>query len=149
MIVVSDASPIIALFEIGRLELLKEVFGEVIVTDVVAVETQMALPDWIAVRTDYNYEAYQQLCNKLDRGEASAIALTKSIKGATLLIDERKGRAVAARIGISYVGLLGVIVMAKKQQVVELGMPILNALIANGFRVSDSIIELIKARLGE
>jgi len=58
MLVIADASPLIALTDIGRLSLLKYLFGEVVITDVVRQEVLSELPDWIIVEHSYDYDAY-------------------------------------------------------------------------------------------
>ncbi len=53
------------------------------------------------------------LQEKLDRGEAEAIALALEIAAGLLLMDERRGRNEAKRFGIRFVGTLGVLIEAK------------------------------------
>ena len=95
MIIVSDASPIIALFEIDQLDLLKKLYSEIYITDVVAKEVEISIPDWIRITSEYDKVKYQNLRNKLDPGEASAIAYCQDNHGCVLIIDERKGRKIA------------------------------------------------------
>jgi predicted nucleic acid-binding protein len=54
----------------------------------------------------------------VDSGEAEAIALATELKADHLLIDERKGRRLAAQLGLSVVGLLGVVLMAKRRSLI-------------------------------
>lgn len=51
---------------------------------------------------------------ELDPGEAEAIALAVELKAHLLLLDERRGRVVASRLGLHFVGLLGVLSEAKQ-----------------------------------
>ena len=52
IVVVADASPLIALERIGRLELLKALFEEVLIPPAVAAEVapRLLLPPWIRER---------------------------------------------------------------------------------------------------
>jgi predicted nucleic acid-binding protein len=59
-----------------------------------------------------------QLAKLLDRGEAEAIVLAQS-RDARLLIDERKGRAVARRRGVGVIGTGGVLLLAKREHVID------------------------------
>lgn len=51
----------------------------------------------------------------LDRGQAEAIALAVAVDADVLLMDERRGRAVAMRLGQRAIGALGVLVEAKRR----------------------------------
>jgi predicted nucleic acid-binding protein len=51
------------------------------------------------------------LRNELDGGEAEAIALAVELEADQILIDERRGRIVAARINLKYVGILGILAL--------------------------------------
>jgi predicted nucleic acid-binding protein len=149
MIIISDASPIIALYEIDHLFLLKAVYDRIAITSIVAREVEIALPDWVEINDKYDDALYQSIRLQLDDGEASAIALAKAKKQAILVIDERRGRMVAKDMQIEIIGLLGVIVKAKKMGVVTTGLPVLQALVDNGFRLSPKLIAVTRKYLEE
>lgn len=71
----------------------------------------------------------ERLKDELDAGEAEAIALALELKADRLLIDERLGRQVAQRLGVSVTGLLGVLVAAKQVNLIAELKPILDNLI--------------------
>lgn len=115
MIVVSDTSPITTLLQIGRTDLLRELYGEVLIPQAVRDELAAAhpsLPDFFQCVPVANHQAVDSLLAELDAGEAEAIVLAKE-RRAMLLIDEVDGRDVAAREGVRFIGLLGVLVQAK------------------------------------
>lgn len=149
MIIISDASPIIALHNIGQLALLKEVYREISITDIVRREVEISLPEWIKVVNEYNMALYESLTLHLDEGEASAIALAKLTPNSTLIIDERRGRKVAKELGIEIIGIMGVIVKAKKMGKIESGMDLVNELTTKGFRLSDSLLTIVRKKLSE
>ena len=136
-IIISDASPIIALENIGRLNLLRILYEEIIVTDMVADEVQIELPGWIRSDNSYDKNLYVSLCTQLDEGEASAIALAVQKKDCLLIIDEKKGRRLAKELGIEVTGLIGVVLKAKGEGVIDSGKLVLSELEENGFRISD------------
>jgi predicted nucleic acid-binding protein len=60
----------------------------------------------------------------LDKGERSVITLGLSLKAALILIDERKGAAIALSKGFEVVGTLGVLDLAAVRGVVDLADPL-------------------------
>jgi uncharacterized protein len=67
-----------------------------------------------------------------------------------LLIDERRGRAAADRLGIKITGLLGILVEAKQKNLITAVKPLMNALIATSeFRVSSALYNQILSMVNE
>ena len=116
MIVVSDTSPITALLKIGQVDLLQRLYGEVLIPEAVRDELSVRhpkLPDFIQCVHVSNRDEVQRLRMELDPGEAEAIVLVKERHADILLIDETDGRLVAAREGVHFIGLVGVLTQAK------------------------------------
>jgi uncharacterized protein len=131
MIVVSDTSPLTALLTVGQAEILPRLFGEVIIPK--AVETELrrshpTLPDWLRVRLLCDAAKAGRYAQSVDRGEAEAIALAEELHADHLLIDERKGRRLAQQQGVPVVGLLGVVLMAKRAGLIPTARILLNRL---------------------
>jgi predicted nucleic acid-binding protein len=148
MIVVSDTSPLGSLALIDHLWLLKNIYGTVIIPKVVANELNAAQDtriqnilnlEWIQIQSlgDPTIAENLRQSKNLDLGEAYAIALAVQLKADELLIDERIGRREAQHYGLSVIGLLGVLVIAKQRNLIFKVQPVMNALINQaGFRVS-------------
>jgi hypothetical protein len=118
MIVVSDTSPLTALLTIGEVDLLFRLFGEVIVPEEVRNELERShssLPARIRVEAVKLPAEVARLSQIVDRGEAEAIELAKELHADRLLIDERKGRQLAQQEGIPVIGLVGIVLLAKRQ----------------------------------
>ena len=147
MIVLSDASSIIALHKIGRLTLLRLVYTNVAITDQVEREVGIELPNWITVVETYSSERYRHFLKALDPGEASSIAYCLENEVEWLIIDERKGRKVAREHRIQIVGLLGVIATAAKSGLIDDGVGLLDELRSTDFRISERIYQVIRARI--
>ena len=116
MIVVSDTSPITTLIQIGKVDLLHKLYGEVLIPEAVRDELFMShqsLPKFFLYLPVTDRKAVTRLLAELDPGEAEAIVLAKERHADVLLIDEIEGRNVAAREGLHFVGLLGVLGQAK------------------------------------
>ena len=157
MIVISDTSVITNLAAIQQLQLLKQLYNQVIIPEAVYRElTDIDPPapgtlevqslSWLEVRQVNDFSAVEQLQNnaRLDPGESEAIALTLDLGADLLLIDERRGRAEANRLGVRITGLLGILVEAKQQNLIVVVKPLLDALIETSeFRVSTALYNRI------
>ena len=124
MIVVADASPLIALGRVGRLDLLKSLFDRILVPDAVWQEVVVAGgaragvevvagAGWIERSSVADRTLVGLLRHDLGAGEAEAIVLARELKADFLLMDERLGRAAARSLGLKVVGLVGVLVEAR------------------------------------
>jgi uncharacterized protein len=121
MIVVSDTSPLTALLTVGEADLLLKLFDEVIVPEAVRNELlrgHPTIPVWLRVQAVKNHAEVARFAQTLDNGEAEAIELAKELRADRLLMDERKGRRVASQEGIQVIGLLGVVILAKRRQLI-------------------------------
>ena len=76
--------------------------------------------DWIQTRSVTDLALLQTLQSNLDAGEAEAITLALELSADRLLIDERRGRAIALQSGLKVTGLLGIVIAAKQQGLVPL-----------------------------
>src|SRR5204862_2113486 len=106
-----------ALLTVGQAEILSRLFGEVVIPKAVETELLRAhpiLPDWLRVRLLTDGAKAGLYAQSVDRGEAEAIALAEELHADHLLMDERKGRRLAQQQGVPVVGLLGVVLMAKR-----------------------------------
>jgi len=153
MIVVSDTSPITSLLQVGQCELLARLYGEVLIPPAVHGELLPAhpvLPDFLRVEPARNRADVQRLQSELDLGEAEAIVLAKEMTADLLLVDESDGRRVALREGVSIIGLLGVLVQAKRSELIT-SVRELTARLEDiaGFRVADAVKDVIFRNAGE
>jgi predicted nucleic acid-binding protein len=153
MIVVSDTSPITALMSVGQAELLRELFDKVVIPPAVLREltrTHPALPQWLQTRTLVSANHADRLSAELDAGEAEAIALAAEIKADRLLIDERRGRRIAEREGVHVIGLLGVVLLAKRRGLVPNARALLDDLTRDaGVYLNEDLIERALRAVGE
>lgn len=149
--VVSDASALINLARIGELDLLRRLYGELLIPEAVWREVvvegagqpgaeEVGAASWIETRDVANENLVRALRQDLDAGEAEAIALALEVGADLLLMDERLGRETARHLDVRYVGLIGVLVAAKRSGVIDAIKSRLNRLREGaGFRVSAAL----------
>jgi predicted nucleic acid-binding protein len=161
MNVVSNASPLIALIRIGQLDLLRQLYSEIIIPEAVWHEVVVEGADqpraevvssasWMVRRTVTNRPLVHGLQQALDAGEAEAIALAVEIDDALLLMDERLGRDTARHFGIRYTGVVGVLIEAKHKGFIQTTQPHLDALRdLAGFHISEALSRRVLQDEGE
>jgi uncharacterized protein len=164
VIVVSDTSPITNLAAIGQLDLLRQIYGTIVIP--LAVYREMAAAGktvpgaievqtlaWIQTQTVTDVQRAVDLQvnhDQIDVGEAEAIALALELKADLLLMDERRGRALANTYALNVVGLLGVLLQAKQSGIIIVVKPLLDQLIDQAdFRVSRELYDIVLQRAGE
>ncbi len=159
-VVVSDTSPIRALSHLGRVDLLRELFGTVLVPPAVDEElrnppTGLPLVDvrqmgFISIRAPRDGERVAELMRTLDPGESEALALALELGISVILIDEAAGRVAAVRLGLSPVGVLGTLVRAKQRGLIDSVGPLIEQVQGEiGFFVSQALRAEILRRAGE
>ena len=151
MIIVSDTSPIANLIQIGELEILNLMFGKVIIPPSVHREiealrqfnvdlTEFETADWIEKVAPLNVLLLQNIKLELDEGESEAIVVASELGAHYLLIDERLGTAKARQFGLETVGLIGVLIKAKREGIIREVKPILDSLIKDaGFWIGQKL----------
>ncbi len=126
--VVSDTSPLHYLVLCGAVDLLPALFGEVLIPPKVAQElrhcrTPAAVRDWLATAPNWlkvQAPSRVDLALPVDAGEGEAICLALEVGARALLIDDRKGRTTAGRLGLAVIGTLGILDAASKRGLVDL-----------------------------
>ncbi|MEM9818251.1 MAG: DUF3368 domain-containing protein, partial [Cyanobacteria bacterium P01_D01_bin.6] len=119
-------SPIFYLSSIGKLDLLRQLYDEIVIpvavfdeiTDVSNTDVSArAIPTlkWIRVEPIIDQVLASRFRAELDSGEAEVIALAVQLSADRLLIDERRGRTAAMQAGLQVVGVLGILVAAKRK----------------------------------
>ncbi|MEA5449823.1 DUF3368 domain-containing protein [Leptolyngbya sp. CCNP1308] len=157
MTIVCNTSPISNLAVIGQLDLLRQVYGAIVIPHAVAHEvaklgsscSQAAmLPTlpWVEIKELTFRDAVDDLLRqqKLDLGEAEAIILAISLNANLLIIDEQLGRNVAKQKGLEITGLLGALLEAKSKGIILQVKPIVDDLVGRAkFRVSTDLYRKI------
>lgn len=163
MPVVSNTSPLLNLAIIHQLHLLRQQFAEVLIPTTVQAELkldtdfpgaatirQALVSNWLREVELSASPVAQTLALELDQGEAEAIALALELKIPQVLMDERDGRAKAKALGLQPVGVLGVLLRAKREgQITSLAAALTALRSEAGFFVADELEAEVLREAGE
>ena len=159
MIVVSDTSPLRYLAALGGIEWLPLLFEEVVCPPEVIAEClherapselrswARSLPPWLRVVPASAGARPLDTDTLLDGGETAALLLARELKADLLLMDERKGRAVAGRLGIAVTGTLGVLVEAALRGLIDFDEVIGVLRTKTNFLADDAVIATARRRV--
>jgi predicted nucleic acid-binding protein len=157
MTVISDTSVLCYLAQLGQLDLLRHLFGTVVLpAELLAecrhpnapAELQNALSDVLPA-----FIKVQQVTQNLpetaalDSGEAAPISLAWQHRpDALALIDERTGRAIARALGLRVRGLLALLADGHRQQFLDFDA--CNAMLQqHGFRAASPLLQSFRREL--
>lgn len=138
-IVISDTSCLILLSKIEMISLVRELYGKILVTDIVASEYGEPLPEFIEIRKLKDNVQFKILEQSIDAVEASSIALGLEIPNSLIILDDKKARKIAFQLNIPYTGVIGILVQAKKLGKIKKVKPFLELLKSSGMWVSSEI----------
>ena len=154
MRVVVNATPLIALSLVNRLDLMHRLFEEVMVPPAVYKEItakdagQAGVPAlrsaaWIKVVSLETSPTIEPLLLGLDIGELQVLLLSRELEPDWVLMDERLGRRVAKAMGLPVKGTVGVLLAAFHAGFLTRAeaMEILHQLVAEGIRISTTVID--------
>ena len=142
-VVIADSSALMALENIGEIDVLPKLFSEIIITPEVAREYGRKTPDWIIIRTPTDASLLRTEINGLDAGEASSIAFALDSKNPLLIIDERKGRRVAEQLKIEIIGTVGLLIRARTAGFIDNPETLLQRLESVDFRLNDFLKSIL------
>ena len=138
-LIISDTSCLIILDKIRELDLLRQLYNTVTITQDILLEYGEKLPDWIEVQQANDQYKQQLLEMQIDKGEASAIALALEISDNIVILDDWKARKLAERLGLTVTGTLGVIIKAKNTGRIQSIKPYLEKIRKTNFRISEEL----------
>jgi len=158
-IVISNTTPLITLLGIGKLDLLKKMYGNIIVPQAVFAEIERGrhLPfyknllqvDWIEIKEVQNRVLSKHLQTFLDSGEAEVLVLAEELNADLLLLDEKIARNYAQMNNYTITGSFGILIKAKEADYIKSIKPLLEKAIDNGIFISPKLIKLILTKANE
>lgn len=156
MIVVADSSPLHYLILLEQADILRRLYGSVLIPDAVAAELSAAgsprnisawmshHPSWLRI-VNVTAEDIASIANELDLGERAAIALAGRIGADLLLIDESAGRAEARRRSLRVTGTLGALRAAAEAGFLDV-RDVVSRLQATNFYVDEALLRTVFAK---
>jgi predicted nucleic acid-binding protein len=145
-----DSTPIIALALVGKLDLLRRLYSQVVIPPAVQREVLAGGPatagsaelqqaTWIRVIPLQDTRRAEMLSD-LDRGEAQVIALAQELGADLVIIDERLARRHTKRLGLTLTGTLGILLRSKSAGLIPSVAPLVEQLLRSGIHLSDSVV---------
>jgi hypothetical protein len=157
--VVLNTSPQILLAKIGRLDLLTQLYSDILVPASVLDELE-AKPGEIekiqALIQGGDFQVQKAANENIDRipadlgvGEREAIALAIEKNADLVILDDREGRKIARSRGLSVTGTIGVLVEARERSLIPSIRPELDRLIEAGMWLNEAFYHRILQEFGE
>lgn len=159
MIIVSDTSPLVCFLHLNQVNLLKDLFVNVIIplsvfNELIKAklinENFLQANSFIRIETPRDKKKVEELMLILDEGESEAIVLSLELKAELLLIDEAPGREIARQYGIPIKGILGVLLQAKERKLINKVKPLIDRLQTEiNFRINNNLLRKILIEANE
>ncbi len=158
--VIVNTTPLIALSHVGQLNLLKELYGEIIIPQAVYEEVSVKVDsvckkevdsslDWIRVEKISNQMAKDMYKTQLHEGEVEVMILAKEVAADVVIIDDANAKKYAKYLKLPVTGTLGVLLRSKQRGYVDKLEPVLLQMVEKGIYISQSLIELCLKQAGE
>ena len=130
-LVVADTGPLRYLVQIDQVELLPRLFEKIFIPSVVRDELRHPsapepVRNWINSELDWLEvvevsSSDDESLTALDDGEKAAIGLALSLRADLILVDDRRGAAAARNKGFEVTGTLGILDLAARRGMIDLG----------------------------
>ncbi|MCX7838245.1 MAG: DUF3368 domain-containing protein [Anaerolineae bacterium] len=147
---VSNTTLLLYLGRIGYADLLADLFAPVYLPEQVALELEtgrLLRPDtlnprmlkWVSIVAVPEEEIARLPPNRLGIGEQSVIAYALAHEKLMVGLDDARARQFAEEAGLRVIGTIGVLLLAKRTGLIAAVQPLLDAVQAQGFRVSSEL----------
>jgi predicted nucleic acid-binding protein len=150
--VVSNTTPLISLLKLNRLEILKELYDEIIIPSAVYLEIEngkhkeyykdLTKLSWIRIQKIQNKLSFKYFLD-MDAGEAEAIILATEIGADLIILDEKLGRFHAKHAELKVTGTIGILLKAKNIGIIKKIKPLLIELTEKDVWISNRLINEI------
>ena len=162
MKIFTNSTPLIELSKINQLNLLREVYGAILILEEVYIEVVVAGAgkpgaaevegaEWIYCQSVGDKREVRSLQSQysLHLGECATIILAQEINAEQIILDDNAARREAIARGLPVIRTVGVLLVAKTQRIIPAVRTILDALRDHGTRVSQDLYYQVIARAEE
>lgn len=154
--VIVNTTPLIALADIGQLDLLRKLYTEIMIPDAVDYEilseparTLVSAAGWIKVKNIAGMEKRSLFRSRLHSGEIEVILLAQETAADLLIMDDNAAKKTAKFLGFTVTGTMGVLLRAKREGLITAVKPLLEGLIEDGLFVSPAVQNYVLEQAGE
>ncbi len=160
-LIISNTTPLINFAEIGWMDLLESLFGNITIPPAVVDElndkavlfplaARVTSSHRVSVIKPANQLLVRSLATRIHPGEAECVALAMESPGALLLLDDLSASEVAASSGLPFTGTLGCLMQAKKDGLIQAIEPWLDEFRTKArFWISDRLRSRVLLEAGE
>jgi len=157
--IICNTSPLQYLHQLGCLDLLPALVGEVLTSQAVAEELaagtargiDVPIPqslEWLTIRRPAS-AVVLPLVTGLGPGETEVLALALELSDAVVILDDALARRMAETLGIRLTGTLGILLDAKRAGLIDALTPLLDKLQALRFRLHPATRAAVLKLAGE
>ena len=160
MIIVADSTALIYLAAISKFDLLQALYGQILIPTAVYEEvatqgagrwgsSETAAATWIDYRPVADPAKLLGVPPRLNGGEKEVIALAEEVHADLVIMDEARGRQELIKRGITFMGTVGVLMVAKQRGLIAELKPELDQLRVHGFHLSERVYRACLLSVGE
>ena len=162
MKIVTNSTPLIELSKINQLNLLRKVYGSILIPEEVYIEVvvngagkqgaaEVGTAEWIHRQSVTNMNQVIELQNQksLHLGECATIVLAQELHAEQVILDDNAARQEAIARGLPVIGTVGILLIAKNRLIIPKVKPILDNLRVQGTRISQSLYNQTLAKTDE
>ena len=150
-----DTGPLIILYQIGLLPLLRNLYERLFIPEAVRDELlkgpsgqAILASGLVEVRSVSDRGAVEILRAFLDEGEAEAIQLARELQ-TTIIIDERRGRRIAKSLGLKVRGTLSILLELKRRGLIDSVKSFIDKMFKKGYYLSEELAMEVLRVAGE
>ena len=158
--VIVDSTPLIARCNIGKLDILKKLYGEIIIPlavyneisakgDSICKKEVDASLEWIQIGQIKNNLAKLMYKTQLHDGEVEVMILAQEENADLVIIDDKNAKKHAKYLKLNVTGTLGVLIKAKQLGFIQTLKPLLYELSNSGIYISSELIQLCLKQVNE